>query len=125
MGSDVNTIKLAPEFNPHRLSVAAAEVADVTNSKLGVNALGMEQAILDLKLETGTLTSVVLEVLYWSDASSKFVAPTPAEEVTFTGPSQATVGVVGRRFHVRVKTLSGTSPVVSVYVAGVADGSGQ
>lgn len=125
MGSDYNSLALAPNFNPHRKNVAAAEVADVTNQKAGVASLGFDQVIMDLKLESGSLTSVTLEVLYWSEASGKYVAPTVAEEATFTAPSQATFNPVGRHFFVRVKDLVGAAPKVSVFLAGVASESGQ
>lgn len=123
--SNVNTLALAPAFNLHREKVAAAEAAAVTNKKLGVNSTGFDQVALDLVLDSGSLTSCTLEVLYWSPGSEKFVKPFPAEEITMTEAGQATFNPVGRTFHVRVKALSGAAPVVSVHCAGVAGTSGQ
>lgn len=127
MGADWNTLKLS-EFNPHRKGVAATSSAAVTNRKLGVNARGFDEAIIDAKLVSGSLTTAVFEVMYWSDQGAAFVLAAPTEEVTFSGTGpllQARINARGRTFFLRCKTLTGTSPVLDLDVAGVADGSGQ
>ena len=125
-GSDWNSLMIA-EFNPHRRTVNATSSAAVTNRKLGVNARGFDEAIVDVKLVSGSLTTAVFEVMYWSDQSSAFQLAAPTEEITFSGSEvhQARINCRGRTFFLRCKTLTGTSPVLNVDVAGVADGSGQ
>jgi hypothetical protein len=125
MGNEYNSMALAPDFNPHRKAVGATSAADVTTKKSGVNSHGFEEALVDAKLVSGSLTTAVFEVMYWSDASAKFVLGMPTEEITFSAAGQAKVACRGRVFYLRCKTLTGTSPVLDLAVAGVADGSGQ
>lgn len=126
MGADFNTLKIG-EFNPHQRGVIATSTSAVTNRKLGANARGFDEAVIDCKMPSGTCTSVVFEVMYWSDQSAAFVLAVPTEELTFTaGVGQGRISPRGRTFYLRCKTITGgASPKFDLDLAGISVDSGQ
>lgn len=113
----------APTFTPHRANVTAADAAPtgggtpVPPKSAGLDSKGY--ATVDVELYfTGTIASCVVDVYFWSDGAGMFLPQDPA--VTFTGTAARTFRFTsdGRRFWIRVTTLTGTNPAVFIDVAG-------
>lgn len=113
------------EFNPHRGKLTAADSAGALSGSgftktAGINGDGFRKAVIDCNMDTGTATSVVYEVLYWSDDKQAFVSGSPADSFTLTGgQGQFTVEHGGRIFLVAVRTITGgAAPIINISTRG-------
>lgn len=114
---DLNKLALAPEFNPHRQNVSVIDSTDDAVRAHGCNAQGADSVIASVKLESGTLDNLVLEPMYWSESAGKFVPDLPTAESGMAAQSQFTFRARGRIFWIKVKTMEGTAPVITINVA--------
>jgi hypothetical protein len=104
-------------FSPHRKAVGATDSSAPTNAKAGVAGVGYEALIVDLVLESGSLSGATLELFTWSDGAGAFVSQGTAKTQAFTAPGQWVIdGLDGRRFWIKVTALTGTSPVIGIWV---------
>lgn len=118
----VNDLSIAPQFAPHRTGLSAADGSNSDKKAEGVNCEGFNDIAVDVVKVSGTITDLDVEVLFWSETTGAFVSQdaqiTKADHTTgfqFVFESQ------GRIFWVKITTLTGTTPVVSIYVAGRPD----
>lgn len=121
----IGTFASTPDFNQHRTGVNAVDAVAPTDQKVGVNAKGFRWAVIDVVLESGSLTNLDFQVLLWSAASGKFV---PAVNTDFQvagigAATQLVIPVYGSVFWLKVDALTGTIPVIGFYVAGYGEPS--
>lgn len=109
----------APVFTRHRTVKVTPDSAPITDKKRGMNMLGYEKAHIQIIPSTGITPTA--EVLFWSEAASKFISeqtaiskPSPGAGVA----SEFTVDVQGRVIFVYITGTIGASKQVDVLIAG-------
>lgn len=112
----------APVWTPHRRSRtgddAAIGHADIKRRHT-MDTKGWTEVVADVYFSTlGGATSVVAEVVYWSDQADKTVKSDPAQQFTLTTNKQFRFRADGRRVFIHI---SGTwdGAVAHVALAGV------
>lgn len=115
------------EWNLHRVGVAAADPAGIIlgntqgySRTAGVNGDGYRKIMIDVNLDVGTATSILLEVLYWSADKSAWVSDNPPATLTLNGGSgQFSVEHGGRDFFIAVRTITGgVGPLINISIRG-------
>lgn len=112
-----NDFPRLPGYALHRDQVAAADAALPEQIVRGVDPGPVENAILYVVVDSGTLTELSLRVVYWSPPAGKFVPEVVPETFLVTEECSIAVAVKGRRFFVEAVSVTGSSPVVSIYVS--------
>lgn len=113
------------EFHLHRSKLSAVDAAGNLSGAgfgktAGVPGEGYRKAVIDCNMDTGSATSVVYEVLYWSDDKQAFVSASPSDTFTLTtGNGQFQVEHGGRIFLVAIRTITGgATPVINISARG-------
>lgn len=118
----MNDLGIAPVWSPHRLGLTTADGAVSTKKAEGVNSEAFNDIAVDVVLQSGSLTDLDVAVLFWSDAAGKFVVESPSiTNINNTTGFQFTFQSTGRIFWIQVTSLTGTNPVVDIYVTGRPD----
>jgi len=107
----------APKYSRHRTAVTAADAAIMTDRKVGCNCEGYTHAHIQV-IPTGGANPTV-EVLWWSEAASKFVEDHVLISKAGKGanvPFEFTVDCRGRIMFVRFDLL--TAGTCEVMVSG-------
>lgn len=108
---------VAPNYTKHRTKVTAADSAALTDVKSCINMDGFADAHVQVIPSGGANPTV--EVLWWSDAASKFIKEQVALTKAGIGadtPYEFTVSAKGRKMLVAVTTIAAGQ--CDVYVAG-------
>lgn len=110
----------APDFQLYRIVDTIADVLPEIDVKHGINMGNYRRAIIDVKAEDGANPAVA--VLFWSEATSAFVAENPA--ITRAGAGvdtgyQFSVECNGRIMFVAVTGgLSNAAHIATISIAG-------
>lgn len=105
------------EWNLHRVGLTAADPAGIIagstagySRTAGIRGDGYRKVMIDVNTEIGTVTSVALEVLYWSEDKASWVSDNPAATQTINGGSgQFSVEHGGRDFLIALRTITGAA----------------
>lgn len=104
----------------HREDVAAADSSDPANINNAINTKDFAQALVDVFVANGTITSVKIQPLFWNETEGKFARGAESADVASDLPKSLNVNLVGHKdtyMFIKVTALAGSgTPKVSVYV---------
>ena len=119
MTTTKSTPGLAPNFVLHREVKEAVDSGDITNVKSGMNMEGFSTCIIDVS--PSTLADPSIQILFWSENHSKFVAENSPVSYPGAGAGkgyQQQVDCAGRVMFVFVDSGVTTGDTVKIGVAG-------